>query len=581
MGHGVDVTGNVIASNKVQANNVNSIYLQGGATTIHPALIAFGTDNDVGIYFGIKGTGEYNFADGASASQFRVVPTANAVNYLYASGGATGGNPRLQSRGAGNDVGMDFTAKGSGEFYYRSNGGIQFCIGNTGTPINYLRIAGAAANAPELQAQGNDPNIGIVLRPKGSGSVLLAPGGVYSFVASHTTSGVNYIQCWPGVAGSGPTMRAQGTDNHIPFWIGGKGTGSVYLTNDGQASFEAVGGTANGNWLQAQGAAGNAAPILRAVGAGTNISMDFMPKGSGQVTIHGGVQATALTLAQGAPVVHFNETDQTNGAGRWRLVADGNTLRVDKNTATDNSFSTYTTCWTIDSSGYVGTTSVANPATTDISHKFATTDFVDRKALSKTGGIVAGNIEMNTTAAERRVQFNNTTVGSVNMAGFFHRPSDNVLGMYDWTNTRLVWDYNPTNNKFSVSRDANFYGTLAVTGLSYFTGRTEVGAVVNRVVNLGTTSGAIAFNLATTAEINLTLNGTTTFSLDNVPAANLSQVTYLRLTNGGAHSITWPTGTKLQFTGTLSNPGTDLLALKWDSLTSFLHVYLIKKGLTL
>lgn len=49
------------------------------------------------------------------------------------------------------------------------------------------------------------------------------------------------------------------------------------------------------------------------------------------------------TIVSTAPWFGFRESDQTNGAGRWAFVLDGNTFGLRRNTATVGDFSTYTT----------------------------------------------------------------------------------------------------------------------------------------------------------------------------------------------------------------------------------------------
>lgn len=66
---------------------------------------------------------------------------------------------------------------------------------------------------------------------------------------------------------------------------------------------------------------------------------------------------TALNALQTAKLVHsvpqldWDENDQTGAAGRWRMVADGNTWKFLKNTAVARDFSTFLTPMEVDSAG--------------------------------------------------------------------------------------------------------------------------------------------------------------------------------------------------------------------------------------
>ena len=83
--------------------------------------------------------------------------------------------------------------------------------------------------------------------------------------------------------------------------------------------------------------------------------------------------------------------------------------------------------------------------------------------------------------------------------------------------------------------------------------------------------------MATATEFTATLTGATTFAFSNAPGAGTNQVVYLRLTNAGAQTITWPANTK--FTGgslgTLTTSGVDLLAVKYDVTTTTYQVFVI------
>lgn len=94
---------------------------------------------------------------------------------------------------------------------------------------------------------------------------------------------------------------------------------------------------------------------------------------------------------------------------------------------------------------------------------------------------------------------------------------------------------------------------------------------------LGSISGTNTLDLAAATEFTATLTGATTFAFSNAPGAGASQVVYLRLTNAGSTTITWPANTK--FAGgtapTLTSSGVDLLAVKYDLPTTTYQVFVI------
>lgn len=97
------------------------------------------------------------------------------------------------------------------------------------------------------------------------------------------------------------------------------------------------------------------------------------------------------------------------------------------------------------------------------------------------------------------------------------------------------------------------------------------------VTALGSVSGTQTLDLSTATEFTATIAGATTFAFSNAPAAGTAQVDYLRLTNAGSATITWPANTKFASGAapTLTSSGVDVLAVKWDPTTSTYMVFVI------
>lgn len=100
---------------------VNSWSFTGGVTGARVSVSALGTDTNIGIQFGTKGTGDYAFFCGSTA-QVQILATASATRYLVFTG-SNGGNPSINVSGgilaitpgftslANSDVDARFTAK--------------------------------------------------------------------------------------------------------------------------------------------------------------------------------------------------------------------------------------------------------------------------------------------------------------------------------------------------------------------------------------------------------------------------------------------------------------------------------------
>lgn len=100
---------------------------------------------------------------------------------------------------------------------------------------------------------------------------------------------------------------------------------------------------------------------------------------------------------------------------------------------------------------------------------------------------------------------------------------------------------------------------------------------VNDIGTQSTAGATVTINLATHTIHTITLAATTTFAFSNAPSSGESQVVYLRITNGGSTTITWPASTK--YAGgtppTLTLSGVDLLGVVYDLTTTTYMVFVI------
>ena len=160
----------------VVASSVNWLQVQGSTSTNRPRLVAQGSDGDIGLNYITKGSGTHSFASDANAGtvQFSIIRTASAVNYVQVTGAATGGRVTISSQGSDTNVPMIIGTKGSGSLNVRTDGSAstQFAVTHTSSAANYINVTGGAAtNSPVISALGTDTNIDLTLTPKGTGNV--------------------------------------------------------------------------------------------------------------------------------------------------------------------------------------------------------------------------------------------------------------------------------------------------------------------------------------------------------------------------------------------------------------------------
>ena len=93
-----------------------------------------------------------------------------------------------------------------------------------------------------------------------------------------------------------------------------------------------------------------------------------------------------------------------------------------------------------------------------------------------------------------------------------------------------------------------------------------VKSVEGSVIALGSLTGTINIDLAVATTYTGTLTGNTTFTFSNAPTSGHDQIVLLKLTNGGAYAITFPSGTKFEAAALtpLTTSGKDLLGIWYD-----------------
>ena len=151
-----------------------TVQVTGSATGVgSPSLQVQGSDTNITLSYYTKGTGTHNFTTN-NALQFLIGNTASAVNYLQVTGAATLGAPTLSVQGSDTNINAIYLTKGTGNHYIGSGvNGYQFAVVTTPTPaVNYLYATGAATGvAPSMSAAGSDTNIDLALTPQGTGVV--------------------------------------------------------------------------------------------------------------------------------------------------------------------------------------------------------------------------------------------------------------------------------------------------------------------------------------------------------------------------------------------------------------------------
>jgi hypothetical protein len=155
------------------ASAVNYLQVTGAATGGSPYIISTGSDTNVGLNLTTKGASNIGFStNNFGSAAFVIAHTASAVNFLQVTGGATSNGPVLTTQGSDANIFMVLSTKGTGSYLFATNNvtSTQFSVAHTASAVNYLTATGGATgNSAKLNASGSDTNIDIALTPKGTG----------------------------------------------------------------------------------------------------------------------------------------------------------------------------------------------------------------------------------------------------------------------------------------------------------------------------------------------------------------------------------------------------------------------------
>lgn len=222
----------------------------------------------------------------SGGTQAKVAHRDNVVNYLSFYGGATSVYPQINAFGNDTNVGIAFYGKTGGYFLFDPGGGVGFRINNTALAVNYVNTAGSVAGGGTgLWATGNDSNVGMGISCKGSAGVGIYTDtwGVLGFSISHTASGVNYLQAQPSVTGNSAVITAQGADTNVSMWVSTKAAGPIKMAPGGLEALNVLRTASSVNYFTVQGAVASSAPAISLAGTDTDIDMALSPKGAGVV----------------------------------------------------------------------------------------------------------------------------------------------------------------------------------------------------------------------------------------------------------------------------------------------------------
>lgn len=219
--------------------------------------------------------------DAYSNISFEMRPTANAVNMLRIYNSATGSYPTIVAGGQDATIGLNLRTTGWG--------GINLLDGGGGTIAAFYRMASSAnVNSWEFKnsttgegvvagAAGSDTNISINMKPKNAGRLQVNGVAVPTISSTDTITNKTF---------STPKIDA------------------IHDVTRGLPAAEFYAPTSAVNWTLVKGSAAGQPVALFAQGSDSDVSIQFAPKGAGEVSIYVGTGQTPTLRAVGADTNH-------------------------------------------------------------------------------------------------------------------------------------------------------------------------------------------------------------------------------------------------------------------------------------
>ena len=286
----------LVAAPQLEVGNILNTYIPTTTTAIYgtPTLSFSGVanvtlDSSGAMNLSSAGTGSINLNTG-SGTQLKVIDVPSANRYVSVQGGVSGATyPAVGTGGGGEQFGVFSNLNSIGFYTNGYNGSKQFNITYTGSAVNYVQATGGATGSGvTVSAQGSDTNVNFTIQPKGSGAIPFLSGyGNLAFQINSQANNANYGLFTSTAAATSPLLQVSGADTNIDFRFRTQGTGSYQFDTGSNLNTQLkVTNTASAvNYAQVTGGSTGNAVTVSAQGSDTNVSINLTPKGTGSVNV--------------------------------------------------------------------------------------------------------------------------------------------------------------------------------------------------------------------------------------------------------------------------------------------------------
>ena len=211
---------------RTELNNILGAINTHNLATSAPSSLAAGS---MWVDSSSAGTHTVKYYDGSdSITLFNINTSANTVDFIDSSVTTELSGDSTPQLGGNLDTNSHNILIDDAHFIGDESGNEQIIFQTTGSAVNELEVTNAATGDPPILGASGETNVGLHLKPKGTGETIIGTGGA---AATLTTSGANdLILDTNSGSNSGTIQITDAANGHIA--ITPNGTGNVQLVAD-------------------------------------------------------------------------------------------------------------------------------------------------------------------------------------------------------------------------------------------------------------------------------------------------------------------------------------------------------------
>jgi hypothetical protein len=310
---------------RTELNNILGAINTHNLATSAPSSLAAGS---MWVDSSSAGTHTVKYYDGSdSITLFNINTSANTVDFIDSSVTTELSGDSTPQLGGNLDTNSHNILIDDAHFIGDENGLEQIIFQTTGSAVNELEVTNAATGDPPILGASGETNVGLHLKPKGTGETIIGTGGAD---ATLTTSGAyDLILDTNSGSNSGTIQITDAANGHIA--ITPNGTGNVQLVAD-EVTIGDSGATATlssngtGNLLLNTNSGTNSSAIE--ITDGANGAIDFTTNGTGAIKFNDLAYVPQQAITSTSNAVAWDAQAKSNA---YHITTENTTLSAPTN----------------------------------------------------------------------------------------------------------------------------------------------------------------------------------------------------------------------------------------------------------